>query len=62
MTLQILAGKEFPCKAFCPKATLSSGGVLTEVKYASAVLSYRMMVMDGNYLKQKNIVGLVSII
>jgi len=39
MTLQILAGEEFPCKAFCPKATLSSGGVLTEVKYASAVLS-----------------------
>lgn len=38
MTLQIIAMEKFPCKAFCPKATLSSGGVLTQVKCAIVVL------------------------
>lgn len=39
MALQILAREEFPHKAFCPRATLSSGDILIEVKYVSAVLS-----------------------
>lgn len=38
MTLQIIAMEKFPCKALCPKATLSSGDVLMQIKFAIGVL------------------------
>jgi len=62
MTLQIIAMEKFPCKSFCPKATLSSGDVLTQVKCAIVVFCTGRKKELVEKINLIFIVGLVSVI